>query len=132
MKQSKTNHHGKFPTALLTLSLFLGLFAFSGCLNIASSQEKEGQKTEQVISIKPYAKRAAPYARAFVKFHQGNRCDLRPTEFHLLECFHNLVFKIRLEQNSTQVSSLQKPTRFFQRKSPPANPDEDLFISMRG
>ena len=131
MKDSRYPHcHKEVSTWLLTVTLFLGLFA---CYTSnASSQQTESQKTELVVSIKTNPKRAASYTRAFAQIHRGNRCDFHQSEFDLLTCFHNRLFKTRIDENSRCVSSLRKPARFFQRKTLPQNTDEDLFTSSRG
>ena len=133
MKDSRRAHNNKkVSTWLLTVTLFLGLFTFTGYSGITVSQAKEARTTELIVSVKTNPKRAASYARAFAQFHQGNRCDFRQPEFDLPTCFHNRLFKTRIDQNSRQVSSLRKPARFFQPKTVPQNSDEDLFITLRG
>jgi len=84
MKESRGTRKGdKASTWLLTITLFLGLFAFSGNTSNGSSHEKESQTTELVVSIKTNPKRAASYARAFAQNHQANRCDFHQSEFDL-------------------------------------------------
>ena len=132
MKDSQHHSHKKVSRWLLTVTLFLGLFAFAGYTSNTFSREKEAPTTELVVSPKTNAKRVACYAGAFAQFHQGNRCDFRQSEFDLLTCFHNRLLKTRIDQNSRCIFSLRKPARFFQRKTLPQTSDEDLFISLRG
>src|SRR5258706_15207229 len=133
MKDSRHPHfHEKISTWLLTVTLSLGLFAFTGYTRNTFSREKESRTTELVVSIKANPKRAASYARAFAQYHQDGRCDFRQSEFDFVACFHNRLFKTRIDQNSRQVLSHRKSARFFQRKTFPQNPDEDSFISIRG
>ena len=133
MKDHQPAHcHHKVSTWLLTVTLFLGLFAFTGYTRNTFAREKQGRTTELVESIKTKAKRAASYARAFAEFHKNNRCDFHQSEFDLLTCFHNRLFTTRIKENSRCVSFLRKPARFFQRKTLPQNTDEDMFISIRG
>ena len=133
MKEGRCAHdHYKVSTWLLTVTLFLGLFAFSGYTGNSFSSGKEVRTTELVASINSNAKRAASYARAFARFHQNTGCGFCPYEFELLVCFHNRLSKTRTDHHSKQVSDRQESVRFFQRKTFPQNSDEDLFISIRG
>src|SRR6266850_3504284 len=133
MKDSRHPHfHKMISTWLLTVTLFLGLFGFTGYSNNTFSREKETRTTELVVSITTTAKRAAYYPRVFAQFHQSSRCDFCQSDFDLLACFHNRLFKTRIDQNSRQVSSFQKTARFFQQKTLPQSPDEDGFLSNRG
>jgi hypothetical protein len=133
MNDSQQIHYPcKVSTWLLTVTLFLGLFAFSGYSGYSYSREKEAPKTELVDSIRANVKRAASYSRVSAQFHEGNaRCDFRPYETLIL-AFHNQLFRTRINYQSQQAFCPQQFIRSFQRKTFPENSTEDLSISIRG
>ena len=118
--------------ALLAVTLFLGLFAFSSHSGNTLSQAREAPKTELVISIKANAKRVVSYTKAIAEFH-GARIPSSFRQSETIICsFHNRLSKTRFKHNSGQFPSLHQPGRFFQRKTFPQNPDEEVSLTYKG
>ena len=128
----RTHHQNKLSMGLLAVTLFLGLFAFSGYSTKTGSQEKQVPKTELVVSVKANGKRTASYSKASAQFVQSPiRCDFCQPETLILR-FHNHLFKTRLDYPLRQAYCPQQGAQVFQRKTFPQNSTDDFSISIRG
>lgn len=117
---------------LLTTTLFLGLFTFSGNVSNVPSQQYQPPKTE-LIHFARNSKRTFSYKAVFALLYKVSVPSSVFKSLHLtLSLLHSKLVKTRLGANLTLAIPCYCTASFFHLKTIPQSSDEDVSLSHRG
>lgn len=129
----QNNHtHNTLSKWLLTTTLFLGLFTFSGNVSNVPSQQYQPPKTE-LIHFARNSKRTFSYKAVIALLYKVSPPSSVFKSLHLtLSLLHSKLVKTRLGANLILAIPRFCTAPFFHLKTIPQSSDEDVSLSHRG
>jgi hypothetical protein len=124
----------KLKRWLLTITMFLSFFQFSGCLGHTAFQQAKAVQTEWVLPFRyDVTARTISYKKAIASccprsFHNS---ILNRYSTEVLVAYNNLI-RVKLNKLSKESLHIKPANRFLQVKTTPRSSIDDKTFSVRG